>query len=230
MNLMRALLAASLIAAACAFAPQSAFAAPAAKSTPDLSGQWRLNHARSDDPQKKIEEATSRMPMGGPPGGMGGMGGGMPPGGMGGGMPPGGMGGRPPGGMGGGPPGGSDDPMDAPGMKHVMDTLELFTLEQRADTLTFVDRGICVRQIVVNGGHKLSARGQGGVDQASGRWKQSRLVAETKGPRGEKIREVWELIDEGRSLRSTTTIDLPGPMGSIEISRLYDRAIPQPAE
>ena len=173
----------------------------------------------------------SNMPMGGPPGGMGG---GMPPGGMGGGMPPGGMGGgMPPGGMGGGrhgggPPGGPDDSGDPPDVQHMAGMLDAFTLEQRGDTLAFFDHSLRVRQILVNGGHKLDAHGADGVAQAGGRWKDGRLSSESRGPRGEKVREVWELIDEGRSLRSTTTLNLPGPMGSIEISRIYERESSKP--
>lgn len=63
-------------------APRDARAGHAPAAPPDLRGQWRLDDARSDDPQKKLKEMLKNKPagpMGGMPPGGGMPGGGMPP-------------------------------------------------------------------------------------------------------------------------------------------------------
>ena len=83
----------------------------------------------------------------------------------GGGMPGGGM----PGGMGDGDMGGPGS--EPPNMDRILRTPETFTLEQSADTIGFVDRGLLVRRVLVNAGKSVSAHTNDGVDQASARWK-----------------------------------------------------------
>ena len=216
--------------------PVPARAAGAAVTLPDLRGQWRLDHARSDDVEKKMQEAIANArpgsmgggpPDGGPGGGFGGPGGGQR-GGPGGGMPPGGMpgGDMPDGDMPGGADGDGGPNSANSTLKNVRAprTLESFTLEQSGDTLAFVDHGLRVRLVIVNNGRALPAVTADGVEQASGRWKKSRLVAESRGQRGEKNSETWELLSDGQTLRCLSTVRLPGAMGSIELNRIYARA------
>ena len=210
--------------------PAQARTAQTAVVPPDLRGQWCLDRARSDDVQKKMKEAMANArtgPMGGdgmgPGGGPGGPGGGS--GGPGGGPPPGGGpgGDMPDGDMPGGD-GGAESASTAAKAPHAPRTLESFTLEQAGDTLAFVDHGLRVRLVIVNDGRALPAVTADGVEQASGRWKKSRLIVESRGPQRGKHIETWELLNNGQTLRCLGTMHLPGAMGSIELNRIYARA------
>lgn len=218
--------------ALCVSASSVTMAATPAKATPDLRGSWKLDAARSDDPQLKMKEAMANAPRGGGPPGMGGggrpgMGGG--PAGMGGGRPPGGGGGRP--GGRGGPPGGqpegTPDGGSTPARAGAMP--DAFDLEQSGDTLVIVDRGLRVRLVVVDGRGGEDASSVGGVALASGKWKKDQLRVESTGPRQRTVEETWELVDDGAALRCRTKLELPGQGGSVEWTRVYARARPEAA-
>lgn len=113
---------------------------------------------------------------------------------------------------------------EPPKMDRILKAPESFTLEQSGDTIGFVDRGLLVRRVLVNGGKSVPGQTNDGVDQASARWKKTQLVVESRGPRNEKIVENWELLGEGKVLRCTTTLSL-GPMGSLEFNRIYTRVV-----
>jgi hypothetical protein len=107
-----------------------AFIAQAADEPSGLAGSWILDKEKSDANARPVMDLGA-APQGG--GGMGGMGGGMPPGGMGGGMPGGGMGGGR--GMGGGMPGGGAG-RGGPGAGAQESKIYPVVIEQNGDQVT----------------------------------------------------------------------------------------------
>lgn len=199
---------AALLAALALSSPAAVLARNAAPSTPSFAGEWRLDTSRSDDPRKKFEEAMADAPRPGGPGGE--SRGGRP----GGGPPPGGGRGRPDGER------ASGETRDGAAPQSADRIPESFVLEQTADTIAIVDRGLCVRRIVVSA-QPVAARDERGIEQSRAQWKQDVLRVETRGPRGEKVIEAWKRIDEGHALRRTSTIVLPGSAGTVEVNRIY---------
>jgi hypothetical protein len=205
---------ASCVALALSFG--TVHAANESAAPPDLRGEWQLNHARSEDPQKKLEEKMGERGGAGMPGG-GMPGGGMPGGGMpGGGMPGGGMpgGGRPGGGM----PGGTEMPR----VDRVSRVFERFRLEQLSDTIAFVDRDLRVRQLVVGAPKSLPPRSPAGIEQRPARWKKAQLLVDFRGPREERVQENWFLATGGNELHCVTKVS-PNMFMSLEWTTVYSR-------
>lgn len=175
---------------------------------PDLSGSWRLNKELSDDAREKMREQMERHGSGS---GMRGPGTGGP-----------GMGGP---GMGGGarmgpPPGldSGDDPSEA--MKPILDPAEELTLFQGQPDVV-IDEKYARRRTLHADGRKYKS--DNGTSEVKTEWKDAALVIETRGFRGQKTTETWELSTTGKRLTSTTRVE-NGMGGRVTIKRVYDRS------
>lgn len=208
----------------------------AEEKAPDLTGLWKLDTAKSETLQKKMEEL--RGSGGGPPGG--GPGGGGPPGGGFGGGP--GGGGPPPGGMGmgrggdmGGPPsdagsegesseggrrrgpGGADDPVmrslaRPPMMLLIEDADTALVLSERDRTLETLSLVKGAKPDTTRGSYTLAAQ-----------WKGKKLQADGQTARGGKVRETYELSADGTTLTVTTKVEMREGMAALELKRVYQR-------
>jgi hypothetical protein len=216
-----------------------------------LQGHWVLNRELSEDPRAKMQEAMRSGGrgggMGGPGGGMGGPGGGGmggPGGGMGGpgggGMGPGGMG---PGGMGGrggsaggrGGSGGSGGPGGGPGGPGAMalaGTLTAHTLDiEIGGAELLITQHLRARdgsedkqsRLVDLTGRKVKL--EGGSAESQAKWKDGKLVVESKGERG-TTKETWVLVQEPRRLEIKTHLQMQGPSGGsgVDVRRVFDAA------
>ncbi len=192
---------------------------------PDLTGQWRLDPKRSDNPQRG--GAGLRGPRGGGwgrgPGG-GGMGGGPMGGGpMGGGPMGGGPGGGPPEGApggegeGGAAPEGAlaNRPVRLPELIHVTETPELVSLEDST--------GAVLQEIVTAAGQDTMAHAPG-AQVMNGEWKGDKLVVRREGPRGGTLTTTVSLEGKaGDLLVIRTKIEGRGDMPAREFKRVYQR-------
>ncbi len=189
----------------------------------DLSGQWRLNKEKSDDPRAKMQEGQRS----GRPGGMGGPGMGGP--GMGG---PGMGGGRPMGGpgTGGGPPGGGRGPGDRPdaeALKQREAALAELTIAHEDPELTITDANEQRRFLYTDGRETRRDSENGQSLEVKSRWKDGRVVVEASGGRG-KVTETYRLGAEGRELIVETRMEGRGEMPGFSFRRVYDLVTDQP--
>lgn len=218
---------------AAAIVPVLAFllAAPPARSDdkpqqdkPNLSGTWRLNPEKSDDPREKMRDLFrgGGGGRGGPGGGGFGRGG---PGGRGGGRGGGGYGGGGRGGPGGGGPGAErgggrgmfeamNAGLDSLRIRHEDPVLHVAYADEREDT--FYTDGRKVRRESDRGGAEIEAR-----------WKDGRVVVEEKGGGGGKILRTFELSPGHDRLYLTTRIDNPR-LGAVTVRRVYDADVEAP--
>lgn len=192
----------------------------------NLSGHWRLDKEKSDDPRTKVQEGT----RGGRPGGMGGPGMGGP--GMGGAGRGGPMGGGSRGGpgMGGGPPGGGRGPGDRPdpeAMKQREAALAELTIEHEDPELTITDANEQRRFLYTDGRETRRDSENGQSLEVKSRWKDGRVVVETSGGRG-KVTETYRLGAEGRELIVETRVEGRGEMPGFSLRRVYDLVTDQP--
>ena len=172
----------------------------------DLSGSWVLNKDLSDDAHQKLRESAERSRGGyGPGPGMSGPG-------MGG-------GGRmaPPPGM-----GGDDDPRES--MRPILDPAEELSVFQGQPEIV-IDEKFSRRRTLHADGRKYKA--DNGTSEVKTEWKEGRLVVETRGFRGRKTTETWELSTTGKRLTSTIKVD-SGVGPSVTIKRVYDRVVGAP--
>jgi hypothetical protein len=179
----------------------------AVAAAPDLSGGWVLNKDLSDDAHQKLRESTERSRGGyGPGPGMSGPG-------MGG-------GGRmaPPSGT-----GGDDDPRES--MRPIFDPAEELSVFQGQPEIV-IDEKFSRRRTLHADGRKYKA--DNGTSEIKTEWKEGRLVVETRGFRGRKTTETWELSTTGKRLTSTIKVD-SGVGPSVTIKRVYDRVVGAPA-
>jgi hypothetical protein len=198
----------------------------AESAPPHLAGIWKLDTTQSETLQQKMEEmrGSGGRPSGGGPGG-GGPGGGMggsPPGGGGRGMR-GGSGGPTSGAMpdgesfGGARPGEADDP--------VMNSLArppLTMLIEDVDTaLVLSERGRTLKQLALKAGAKADTT-RGSVTLVA-KWKGKRLQADGVTRRGGKVRETYELAQDGRQLIVVTRVEMREGMPALELKRVYQR-------
>lgn len=185
--------------------------AKAVAPSPDLSGSWAFNKELSDDARQKIHESAERS---------GGGGYGRGPGMGGAGMGGGGMGGR---GMGGGgrmPPrsmDAADDPREA--MRALLEPAEELTVYQGQPEIV-LDEKFSRRRTLHADGRKYKA--DNGSSEVKTEWQEGRLVIETRGFRGRKTTETWELSSTGKRLTSLTKID-SGFGRPVTIKRVYDK-------
>ena len=177
----------------------------AAVPAPDLSGTWRLDKALSDDAREKMREQMERR-GGGPGPGMSGPG--MSGPGMGG-------GGRmaPPPGMGDG-----SDPSEA--MKPILDPAEELTVYQGQPDIV-IDEKYSRRRTLHADGRKYKA--DNGASEIKTEWKEGALVIETRGFRGQKTTETWELSTTGKRLTATIKVE-NGFGGKATVKHVYDRS------
>jgi hypothetical protein len=229
------------------FLAQPALAGP----PPDLSGKWKFNQDKSDDAREKVREAmansNSRRGMGGSgmgwPGRQGGGGGGMgtPP--FGGGAPPyggnGGSGGQT--GQGGGNQTG-DQAQPTGNMAALLDPPEELDIAQKDPVLTInkpqsgdqpqsqnTSQGQTQSQpdtenhTIYTDGRKMEQQNaQGEKRQSTAKWKDGKLVVETKGERG-KLTETYELAQGGKELDVTLKVESGRFSGqSVTVRRVYE--------
>ena len=185
--------------------------AKTAVPAPDLSGTWRLDKERSDDAREKMREQMERRGGGRGPG-MSGPGTGGP-------------------GMGGGgrmaPPGMGDGGDPAEAMKPILDPAEELSVYQGQPDIV-IDEKYARRRTLHADGRKYKA--DNGASEITTEWKEGALVVETRGFRGQKTTETWELSTTGKRLTATTKVE-NGLGGKVTIKRVYDRSgdAPPPA-
>lgn len=188
--------------------------ANAAAERPDLSGTWQLDTDLSDDPMEAIRQTmeSNRSRMSGGFGRGGGMGGGMGRGGgMGGGRPS--SGGR----------GGGDDAQSREAMRSRMESLrkslERMEIAQTPESISITygdDRVVTFP----TDGKKTEVAGRLGPAEVKASWKKSALNVRTESE-GRKTTETYKITGDRKLLRVTVRMELGGPMGTIEYTRLY---------
>ncbi len=189
----------------------------------DLSGHWRLDKEKSDNPREKMQQGMRgghERGMGGP--GMGGPGMGGP-----------GMGGGPRGGpgMGGGPPGGGRGPGGRPDPEAMMQreaALAELQIEHKDPELTITDANDQRRFLYTDGRETRRDSENGQSLEVKSRWKDGRVVVEMNGERG-KVTETYRLAGEGRQLVVETRVEGRGQMPAFSFKRVYDLVTDQPA-
>jgi hypothetical protein len=190
-----------------------------AGTSPDLTGLWRLDPARSDTPQR-MGSAPGGAPNG-EPGGYGRRGsdgGGMGPGGRRGG--PGRMGrvgrGARPQGEDGGPVRGAR-PVRLPDLMHITQTETVVSFEDSTGTV--------LQEITTMGTAKDTLLHSPGAAVIAGAWSDTALVVERQGPRGGKVTQSYALQDRGATLVIETRMESPdGAMPAREFKRVYRKA------
>lgn len=204
------------------------------KQPPDLTGMWRLDPARSDQPRGPEGGSAMRGPGGrAGRGGFGGRGGAGPTGGpgggdagwggRGGGGPQGEMGRSPRGEGPGGERGGGDEgrtaarPVRLPDLMHVTQTGTIVSFEDST--------GKVIQEITTLTGGKDTLAHAPGAQVASGVWRDAGLVVERQSPRGGRITQVVTLEDKGNLLVVRVKIDMGGDMPAREMKRAYRRAV-----
>jgi hypothetical protein len=206
--------------------------ASGASSQPVLTGTWKLNRAKSDDPAKKLV-SNDNIPLG--DGGVGGttnVGPGanqLPPIGSSVGMGMGGMGGV--GGMGGGV-----QSMPTAAAPHQWETdkdrqkkLEglmpagALTIEQKDGEFDFVDDA-SRKQVFYTDGRKLRKSKDDKVQEFDARWDAGHLSYDEKRPPKGKVTRTFELSADGRQMIETTEVDSGGLTVPIVIRYVYDAA------
>ena len=185
------------------------------KPTVNLAGTWKLDPARSDNPQQMGGPGRGGPPGGGPDGGGHGPGG-----------PPPRNGGPPPaegavGGPGGPPPDGDGKGGHHHGMMRLPD---LFTLIQSPGGVEFRDStGVAVRRILTQATGEVAPFDSAGVAQLAGAWTAARLEAQAKGSRGGTVTETYEIIDNGAALRVVTHMQPPDDRPGFDIKTVYTK-------
>jgi hypothetical protein len=200
---------------------------------PSFNGVWKLNAAKSDDFQKKMQElrGSGGGMRGGPGGGMrGGPEGG---GGMEGGPPGGGRGGRGQGGWGGrgeggpptaeGGPGGAGGPggPGGPRQNPLANPPLMLDVDQRDSVVVLSEQGKVVRDLWLLG--SPDEKIESDPREMRAHWLGQKLQAEGTRPRGGKVIEVYELSKDGKQLIVTTTLEGREGRPPLELRRVYDR-------
>lgn len=204
--------------------PDGPSAAPGAKPVPeanvprirDLAGVWKLNLDESDDPQKKLQQAS------GSGNGQGG-GGGRPVGGMGGGWP--GMGGH--GGYGGGGHrmGGGESDSDRQKMRMFAQPAEQLTIIQKEPEIDISD-DTDRKLAAYTDGRKIEKSKDASNQQLDAKWDQYRLVMEGKDPHGNKYERSYEVLEGNRQLRQTLLLKVGRNNSEVSIRYIYDLVSP----
>ena len=200
-------------------AASPAKAAPAATvpRIKDLAGVWKLNLDESDDPQKKLQQASgSNGSYGGQRrgGGGGGMGGGWPGGGGGVGFP-GGGGGR--GGYGG--QGESDsDRQKMQIFAHPAQQLTIIQKEPEIDISDDIDRKLAA----YTDGRKIEKSKDSSNQQMDAKWDEYRLTMEGKDPKGNKYERSYEVLEGNQQLRETLLVKVGRNQTEVSIRYVYD--------
>src|SRR5579862_862601 len=201
--------------------PSAAPAAPAANvpRIKDLAGVWKLNLDESDDPAKKLQQASaSNGGYGGLRRGGGGMGGGWP-GGGGVGFPGGG------GGRGSYWGQGGESESDRQKMHLFVEPARELTIVQKEPEIDI--NGDDVNKIAAyTDGRKIEKSKDAGNQQMDAKWDDYRLVMEGKDPRGNKYERSYEVLDGNRQLRETLLLKVGRNNTEVSIRYVYDLVSP----
>ena len=172
-----------------------------AKGPGDLSGTWKLDRDRSDDPAQKLREGGgSRQGSGGGGGGFRGRRGG---GGFG------GHRGRPA--DGGEDNGGTDFSQDSR-------AFDLLAIVHRDPELRITD-GLGREHVLYTDGRKIEEERSSGTTKIRAKWKDGRIVVATTPEHGAKITETYAVTADDSSLTVTTRVE--GRGREIEFRRVY---------
>lgn len=193
---------------------------PAAERRTSIIGQWKLNRDDSDDPRKKMEQASNDG--GSRRGGSGvHLGVGIPGVGVGG-----------PGGYGGGRGGLSDEERQR--MEAVIAPANSLTLSQKEPKDPEVDlTDDQSRKVALfTDGRKVqkSTSKDENNQEISARWEGSRLVTDEKGPHGGKMSRTFELSYDGTQLYETIHLTTGRSNTPLDIRYVYDPAPTTPVQ
>jgi hypothetical protein len=175
--------------------------ASSALSAGNLSGTWKLDFERSDDPAQKLREGggPSRRGFGGGGGFRGGRGGGF-----------GGRRGRPP------------DDGEGNGGSDFFEggrAFDLLTIVHRDPELRITD-GVGREHVLYTDGRKVEEERSSGTTKIRARWKEGRVVVATTPEHGAKSTETYAVTADGSSLTVTTRVEGRGE--NIEFRRVYE--------
>lgn len=185
-------------AAGLAPAPAAADEKPKATAAPDLSGRWLLNKDLSDDAHQKVRQSMERPRGGYGPGTIG---------------PSSGGAGR----LGLPPPAAGDDSDES--LHAILDPADELSIYQGQPEIV-IDEKFSRRRTLHADGQKYKA--DNGASEVKAEWKEGRLVVETRGFRGRKTTETWELNTTGKRL--TALYKLASSNGPpVTVKRVYDR-------
>jgi hypothetical protein len=168
----------------------------------DLSGTWKLDRERSDDPAQKLREGGGR--------GGGGSRGGAGFRGRRGGGGFGGHHGRP-----------TDDGEDNGGTDFSQDSraFDLLTIVHRDPQLRITD-GLGREHVLYTDGRKVDEERSSGTTKIRAKWKDGRVVVATTPEHGAKITETYAVTADGSSLTVATRVE--GRGRDFEFRRVYD--------
>jgi len=179
--------------------------APAADvpRTRNLSGSWKLNKDESTQPKKRGDDDSG----GGRRGGGGRSGGGWPGGGR--------------GGYGGGGThrGMSDD--ERKEMQELMRPSETLEFTQDGAAIVMTDDLERHRTFYVDG-RKVKKSKDAGNQEFDAAWQEYRLVADSKGPDGNKIERTFEVLDGNHQLRETIHFTTGRSQREVYLRYVYD--------
>lgn len=202
--------------------------ASGAPGQPTLTGTWKLNRAKSDDPAKKLV-SDENIPLGdtgmsGAPPVSGGANQLPPPGGsFGDGMGMGGMGG----GVQSMPPATASHQWETDkDRKKKLEGLTpagALTIEQRDGEFDFVDEA-SRKQVFYTDGRKLRKSKDDKLQEFDARWDAGHLSYDEKRPPKGKVTRTFELSPDGRQMIETTEVDSGGLTVPIVIHYVYDAA------
>lgn len=193
---------------------------PAAGDTV-LDGTWKLNRQESDDAREKLRAAMQDRDQNGPmtrPGGMGGVGIGIP--GIGG---IGGMG-RPGGGPGNGRSSGAGSENQREQMSELVRASDQLKIVQKGPEIDVTDSESRVRALFTDGRKIDKPKKDSSQLQGKARWDHGTLVTEEKGPGGEKISHAYEITLEGKQMADTLTLESKHLNTPIIVRSVYDKA------
>ena len=189
--------AAATIAAALLLLPHAGLAS----GPGDLSGIWKLDRERSDDPAQKLREGGGRR--GGGSGGGGGF-----------------RGRRGGGGHHGRP---ADEGEENSGTDFFEDSraFDLLSIVHHDPELKITD-GLGREHVLYTDGRKIEEERSAGTMKIRAKWKDGRVVVATTPEHGAKITETYAVTADGSSLTVTTRVE--GRGRELEFRRVYDAA------
>jgi hypothetical protein len=190
---------------------------PAPRTT--IAGAWKLNNDESDDPRRKIKDATSKNNgnYGGYPGSRGGMGSPFPFPGSGGGYP------RGPQGNG----GGQNAPAD-PKLLDVVLPAQALTVDLKNSEVDVTDDQYH-KLIFFTDGRQLQKSTDDSRQEIAAHWDGNRLVSDEKSPEKGKLSRTFELSADGRQFFETFHVDTNKSKTPVVIQYVYDIGSPEAA-
>jgi hypothetical protein len=170
----------------------------------DLSGTWKLDRERSDDPAQKLREGRDPSRRGS--GGGGGFRGRRGGGGFG------GHHGRP-----------TDEGEENGGTDFFEDSraFDLLAIVHRDPELRITD-GLGREHVLYTDGRRVDEERSSGTTKIRAKWKDGRVVVATTPEHGAKITETYAVTADGFSLTVTTRVE--GRGRELEFRRVYDAA------